>query len=301
MRAVQRAFEDGHPAHSALDHLMNFRVFTFALGSFISKGALALSLVTWNVAEFSDGNENRLHRLLTLIREKSPDVVLLQEVQSQTRLTVSKVGFRDYKILERRDSFGLPEGGLIALVKKQWSTENARYERFPSEMDRGELIFVLNNLCGMKQTITSVHLESPYLFFWRSRAYRIQQVEKLKAQSQQQSNWLVAGDMNLIHNPDADKHFPKEWVDTWTSLHPSDPGLTWDPDNNEMAYRSGGFILPGYRLDRVLFKSQQLIPMNVERLGVGVNPPLSDHYGLLVEFACRTKSSIKDEVTGDKE
>ncbi|NBS16637.1 MAG: hypothetical protein EBT06_09725 [Gammaproteobacteria bacterium] len=280
---------------------MKLNVIALIIGVFLSQASAGFSLVTWNVAEFGDHRQDRLRRLLTVIHDKSPDVVLLQEVEGQTRLVASKVGFTKYRILERRDSSGLPEGGLIAFVKKDWSTENARYERFPSEMDRGELTFVLKNLCGVNQTFTSVHLESPDLIFWRSRAYRTQQVEKLKAQSQEQSDWLVAGDMNLIHNPDADEHFPKDWVDVWATLHPSDPGLTWDPDNNEMAYRSGGFILPGYRLDRVLFKSEQLIPVNVELLGVGEKPPLSDHYGLLVEFSCRTKSSRKTELTGDRE
>jgi endonuclease/exonuclease/phosphatase family metal-dependent hydrolase len=249
--------------------MMNTKLIAF-IACFLSANSVsAFTLITWNVAEFSDGNHERLRRLLSLINQKSPDVVLLQEVEGHTRLVASKVGFTKYRILERRDSSGLPEGGLIAFVKKDWSTENARYQRFPSEMDRGELTFVLKNLCGVNQTFTSVHLESPDLIFWRSRAYRTQQVEKLKAQSQEQSDWLVAGDMNLIHNPDADEHFPKDWVDVWATLHPSDPGLTWDPDNNEMAYRSGGFILPGYRLDRVLFKSEKLIPVNVERIGVG--------------------------------
>jgi endonuclease/exonuclease/phosphatase family metal-dependent hydrolase len=55
--------------------------------------------------------------------------------------------------------------------------------------------------------------------------------------------------------------------------------LTWDPKTNERAYREGGFILPGYRLDRIYFKSSNIEIVSSEILkGVSHNH-VSDHFG----------------------
>ena len=56
---------------------------TLILGLLISPMVQALSMITWNVAEFSDHNPERLQRLLSLIRARFPDVVLLQEVECE--------------------------------------------------------------------------------------------------------------------------------------------------------------------------------------------------------------------------
>lgn len=38
-------------------------------------------------------------------------------------------------------------------------------------------------------------------------------------------------------------------------LHPNEPGLTWDPDANGKAKKEGLYVLPGFRLNRILIKS----------------------------------------------
>jgi len=79
-------------------------------------------------------------------------------------------------------------------------------------------------------------------------------VERLKIQATKSQGFLIAGDMNLVLEKDADQSFPGDWIDAWLILHPHDQGLTWDPDHNDMSYWGGGFLLSGYRLDRVLYK-----------------------------------------------
>lgn len=246
-------------------------------------------MITWNVAEFGDHDPERLKTLIATIKERSPDIVLLQEVEKQSLILLKDppTGMVDYRILEGEASRGLPQGGLLALVKRNWVPQGVHYESFPSELDRGSLSFTLASLCGIPHRFNNVHLESPELLYWRSRDYRYQQVERLKIQSAKSQGFLIAGDMNLILEKDADQSFPKDWIDAWLILHPHDQGFTWDPDHNDMSYWGGGFLLPGYRLDRVLYKSDHLHMLRSERLGVGVKPPLSDHYGLLVEFDCR--------------
>jgi endonuclease/exonuclease/phosphatase family metal-dependent hydrolase len=246
-------------------------------------------LITWNVAEFGDHNPERLKALIATIKERSPDIVFLQEVEKQslTLLRNPLAGMFDYRILEGEASRGLPQGGLLALIKRNWLPQGVHYEAFPSELDRGSLSFTLGSLCGIPHTFSNVHLESPELLYWRSRDYRNQQVERLKIQTEKNEGIVIAGDLNLVLGKDADQLFPKDWNDAWLSLHPDDQGLTWDPDHNDMAYWGGGFLLPGFRLDRVLYKSEHLQVIRTDRLGVGTHPPLSDHYGLLVEFDCR--------------
>lgn len=170
------------------------------VGILFSHTVHAFTLLTWNVAEYSDHNPERLQRLLSFIRERSPEVVLLQEVEKQTLVLLEKSSsrFTGYRILQRQDFSGLPEGGLVALVKNDWSLMDSRYERFPSDMDRGELIFTLNNVCGIPHTFITVHLESLDPLFWRGRAFRDQQVQKLKTQSERESGWVLAGDLNLV-------------------------------------------------------------------------------------------------------
>lgn len=70
------------------------------VGLLLSPMVQALSMIAWNVAEFSDHNPERLQRLLILLRERSPDVVLLQEVEKQTLLLARKpsAGFTGYRI-----------------------------------------------------------------------------------------------------------------------------------------------------------------------------------------------------------
>jgi endonuclease/exonuclease/phosphatase family metal-dependent hydrolase len=155
-------------------------------------------------------------------------------------------------------------------------------------MDRGALSFTVD-LCGYPHRLTNTHLESPDLLFWRSRNFRRQQVLALIG-DQQAGRMILAGDFNLMMEGDADQLFPSTWIDAWLQLHPQEPGLTWDPAVNKMAYRQGGFVLPGYRLDRVLFRSDVLTPVNIRRVGVGIDKPLSDHFGLLAEFACNDRS-----------
>ena len=262
---------------------------TLILGLLLSPMVQAFSLITWNVAEFGDHNPERLKALIATIKERSPDIVFLQEVEKQslTLLRNPLAGMFDYRILEGEASRGLPQGGLLALIKRNWLPQGVHYEAFPSELDRGSLSFTLGSLCGIPHTFTNVHLESPELLYWRSRDYRNQQVERLKIQTEKNEGIVIAGDLNLVLGKDADQLFPKDWNDAWLSLHPDDQGLTWDPDHNDMAYWGGGFLLPGFRLDRVLYKSEHLQVIRTERLGVGAHPPLSDHYGLLVEFDCR--------------
>ena len=256
----------------------------------VTNSAHAFTLATWNVAEFADADALRLTRLIEAVITDLPDVIFLQEAESVTLKQLRKLSrlSAEYAVLQGTDRGGLPPGGIVILVKKSLKLRRTSYRYLPSEMDRGALSFTVD-LCGYPHRLTNTHLESPDLLFWRSRNFRRQQVLALIG-DQQAGRMILAGDFNLMMEGDADQLFPSTWIDAWLQLHPQEPGLTWDPAVNKVAYRQGSFVLPGYRLDRVLFRSDVLTPVNIRRVGVGIDKPLSDHFGLLAEFACNDRS-----------
>jgi len=185
------------------------------------------------------------------------------------------------------DTGSLPSSGLVILARKYLKPRFGSYRPLPSKLDRGTLELEVT-ICGVSHRIVDVHLESPDLLFWQSRDFRFKQVATLKETLNEREALIAAGDFNFVSDHDADDALPQEWTDVWTELKSEDPGLTWDPKTNSMAslYRLIG--LSGYRLDRVLIKSQILVPLSIRRLGVAQDAELSDHYGLMAELGCMT-------------
>lgn len=250
----------------------------------------AMTLVTWNVAELFDPDPLRIEKLLDVALSTSPDLVLLQEAGPKTYAAVKRINRsgRAYRLIHKELPGGLPSGGLVILVKSEFRVDKAAYQDLPSEMGRG-VLSVGFDWCGKSLHILNVHLESPDLLFWRSLKFRHQQIDLINQITKEPSDSIVAGDFNLVFERNPDQLFPAHWQDAWIHTHPGEKGLTWDPDHNAMAYQSGGFLLPGYRLDRVLIDSDSVRAKEVKRLGMEFDPPLSDHYGLWAEFVCRQK------------
>jgi endonuclease/exonuclease/phosphatase (EEP) superfamily protein YafD len=73
-------------------------------------------------------------------------------------------------------------------------------------------------------------------------------------------------------------------TDTWSVVHPADPGLTWGHDPL-LADPSVAFV---WRLDLVLFRGSEFQPMGMWRFSPQFQtmPPLwpSDHVGVLAQF-----------------
>ena len=246
-----------------------------------------LTIETWNVGEISDPDSMRIRRLIDFAVMDKPDVLLLQEVEQVTMEQINKTKTlnNEYRRFRTGSVESFPRGGLLTFVRKELLPQHAAYSNLPSAMGRG-ILLVEAEVCGIRLNIANVHLESPDILFWRSHKLRLQQVERIKVISQTPENWVVAGDFNPVFEPDFDQWFSEDWRDVWVIKYPKDPGLTWDPDHNSMAWNQGGFLLPGFRLDRILLKSKQLQIHEVRRLGINSEPALSDHYGLLSELQC---------------
>lgn len=250
----------------------------------------AYTLVTYNVAEFSDSDPERIGQLVSSIFDLKPDLVFVQEAELQTLKALEALpDTRAHYVLFRDGVSGLlPSSGLVLLAKRSLKPRLGSFLPLPSKLDRGALTLDVT-LCGVPHRLVDVHLESPDLLFWQSRDVRFKQVEALQATLQDRGALIVAGDFNVFSEYDADDVLPDEWTDVWSELNTEDPGATWDPKTNSMASLYRLLALSGYRLDRVLFKSDVLVPLSISRLGVGMTPNLSDHYGLIAELVCQRK------------
>jgi endonuclease/exonuclease/phosphatase family metal-dependent hydrolase len=253
-----------------------------------SLSANAFSVVTWNVGEISDPDSARIRNLIDFALADSPDVILFQESEQTTlgQILKSNAHRNGYKIRYERSKSDIPKGGLVTLIKGVMSSYKSSYIDLPSEMERGVLVTEFA-VCGTHMKIANAHLESPDILFWRSINYRHQQVAHILKLSSDNGHWILGGDFNPVFEQDFDRLFSRDWRDSWVNLHSLDSGLTWDPEHNPLAWQQGGFILPGFRLDRILYRSNKLAVTHAQLLGTEVNKPLSDHYGLRVEFACR--------------
>jgi hypothetical protein len=74
-------------------------------------------------------------------------------------------------------------------------------------------------------------------------------------------------------------------TDVWPTLHGADPGWTLDNERNPLLYTSS---FPSARFDRVLVRSDQLRPVQINLVGTDpISNALcpSDHFGLQVELS----------------
>jgi hypothetical protein len=125
------------------------------------------------------------------------------------------------------------------------------------------------------------------------------QLTKVKSQTKMSPHCLIIGDFNFGDGKEQDSISTKmqDFIDVWLHLHPKDPGYTFDPIVNAVAKINSKTGVPR-RLDRVLLRSDVLIPESIEIVG---NKPfqielekgeekssfdffISDHYGLFCQF-----------------
>lgn len=246
------------------------------------------SLITWNMGEISDPNPKRIGRLLNVALSLQPDILLFQEVEglSWDQIRHHPTVETNYRVVYQPSRTEIPRGGVVTLLRSRLKVGVPRYQDLPSDMERGVLLLPVS-VCHSWVVLANVHLESPDLLFWRSRSHRHQQLRVIQEMASDSESWIVGGDFNPVFESGPAQRLPDTWMDAWIQLNPDEPGFTWNPESNEMAWRQGGFILPAYRLDRVMYQTSGLVPNKAQILGVGEIEPLSDHYGLRVDFSCQ--------------
>ena len=162
------------------------------------------------------------------------------------------------------------------IMKSKSPTEDyLRYALF-AEIDTGKARFALFN----------THLS----WMLEEGAVRERQAEELlsfMAEKFSGCDTLIMGDFNAPPmTREVRKMREAGFVDSFLSLHPNDPGLTW---SNENLYARGtGHPLPDRRIDYLFVKGS--LAERIESAEVVMNEPdkngiwASDHFGLLVSF-----------------
>ncbi len=258
-----------------------------------------LRVATWNLWWRFGPWEERLPRIIDELRRVDADVVALQEVwevegdSSATRIA-DALGL--HVAVETRSTMG-PDVGFGNAVLSRWPITGSAHRELPSGDAHDEQRVVLRaDIDGPRGSLQvfCTHLN------WRfdQSAIRQSQVEVLTrfvADSRPRSfPAIVCGDFNAEPSSDEIRTLTGlrpvandlVLVDCWRSIHPADPGFTWNNENPFVAAqvefdRRIDYVFAGWPKARGAGQ-----PLEAELIGSepvdGVRP--SDHYGVVVEL-----------------
>lgn len=253
----------------------------------------SLRIITWNVWFDEYMRDERISSLLTIALSEGADVICLQEVVPEVEIAIRKDDTikRVYDI----SPFHIHGYGCLMLVRPALKPTFTQIP-LPTRMGRSLLVARCDSV-----TVGTVHLES-----LNSAPLRRQQLSEIAKSIvgthvgtnilcgdfnfDSTRNWadLLDQDANLtkgrraaLENDALAEILGESWVDSWAALRPTDPGLTFDAQNNPYIPNP----VERMRYDRLMVKGAQ--PCEAALLGThpfsGVIP--SDHYGLRVDIA----------------
>ena len=177
--------------------------------------------------------------------------------------------------------FPVTQWGSLVMKTQSTTEEYLRYGLF-AELEAGENRFAVFN----------THLS------WRTpeSEIRLKQVHELSAFIQEKtgdSECAVMGDFNAAPGtPEIREMAMRGFTDTFASLCPGDPGLTWDNSN---PYAAGSNPkMPDRRIDYLFIKNPSKILSGLKSVERVLTLPLngvfaSDHFGLLADFKGESK------------
>ncbi|KAI6129151.1 Endonuclease/exonuclease/phosphatase [Pisolithus thermaeus] len=275
----------------------------------------SLSLVSWNIDAFSSRPVARAKLLLNHILEspKSPDIIFLQEVDSNVRASIldnprvraallvtdaedqtsfEDVPFATMTLLSRarfasdldpqKECDGVKRGEKFMLGSVSRVTVPSKYRRDGLYVD-----IIPPTVPSTVFRLINVHLDS----LGDTLPYRAKQIKMLADVLREPGcgGGIIAGDFNAISPEDEGLVDENDLVDAWVALHGREgpDGATWGVG----VERHDG-LGPG-RLDKVAMMGLKAEEMEVLRPGRIEVPkpgqpsdeiPWSDHYGLRCTF-----------------
>lgn len=142
------------------------------------------------------------------------------------------------------------------------------------------------------------------------RSQSLEMVSQLKYVSKTDINSIIMGDLNVRSSENEVLNAFEDWTDCWTTLHPNDEGLTYDPWSNDLAKMASERICAidatrtkvANRYDRILLHGASLAPVEAtllakESIGTNTNNGerlfISDHYALEAVIKVSDKKSEK--------
>jgi endonuclease/exonuclease/phosphatase family metal-dependent hydrolase len=212
--------------------------------------------------------DNRAENLIRIIKNNSPDLILLQE---------AGVSFRNKlkHSIPNAYLFYSEKSGLAIFSKFKLS--NNVFVPFPSYMNRG-MLFSKIHIANQDICITNIHLES-LLDDTESRKTQLSIIFK-KLYSCDIS--ILAGDFNFSDSAEEQTKIPPTFHDSWLKKNQK-PGFTYNIENNLLAQRNALYGEKSRRLDRIYYTGKHFSINSISLLGTK-QPVPSDHYGLIAIF-----------------
>ena len=257
------------------------------------------SIVTWNVFGMNKKKlESRTHSICNILLKLKPDIILLQEVVSESEEIFRRQMSHLYTIVKSRGGKNLYYTATLILktgrdVYLKISYSNTVQYKL-SIMGRDMLIVKLK-LEGITVNIVNTHLESTD-YLTKVRSHQLQQLFSWSESVPKSEMIVVAGDMNLTDEELQDKEgLPLGWIDVWESLGKNEETqYTWDMTrNNSIDIDSDD--KPRFRFDRIWLRDSvpsRVTPLTFELIGTERLADddcfASDHWGILTTFKLST-------------
>jgi len=264
------------------------------------------------------------------LQEATPDL-LYTMVSKYKELREDYVFTSPPSMQQPHGSYILPYGCCMLIHKSLYHLIDTVYAlTLPSDMGRFTMILELTT--QPKLVISTVHVESGRSAHLRS--LQIKAMGNYFEETMKDSTVILCGDFNFdstvnfsrpgilvkplphLENDNLQNYMPS-FLDVWPSLHPDDPGYTFDSETNECLLFSK-HLPERMRYDRMLIKQQQqqqqdkqaadmwkctkLDIMGNSKRKNSVVPSafntitVSDHYGLRAEFILvNQENSVQDK------
>lgn len=236
-----------------------------------------LTVATFNIWFDEYHAEQRYRAIADLLRERRPDVIVLQEVTSTAQeIFLEQPWIRDEYL--SASAVGDHTGNYGLLTLSRVPIAQATYSHLPTRQTRGFLETTLS-LDGARQVVCGVHLDSGK----SSARLRGWQLRRIFRALRTAENAVVLGDFNMR---DAEnERIAAPFSDIWPALRPDDPGYTENTSINLMRFDARN-KKRHVRFDRVLLKGNRWRAVSIELLGTEpISPELprvfpSDHFGV---------------------
>ena len=282
-----------------------------------SSESATIRVLSYNVLHHDDGfldwidarihgratASERMATTLSLLEHEDADLIALQEVTIPF-LNELKEKFPDYHLATTLKpewgtiaEFLSPPHGLVILSK--WSFSSMVIDRalMPSQLGRRMLLITVQ-AGGHPLTVATCHLDS-FREEHRTRTQQLHQFFKLLAAA---DNAILLGDFNFGDGEQPETAaLRQDYRDAWLAFHPEDPGLTYDVEHNPLAAINGLSHEQGRRLDRILLRTPDWVPIDIYRFGTqpvaieGKEYYASDHYGVVVTLRLNREASSRHQ------
>jgi endonuclease/exonuclease/phosphatase family metal-dependent hydrolase len=250
-----------------------------------------VNLNTWGVP-FAVWDTWRYSAAMNAIEEISPDVVVLEEVFTGKGSRGFESEMYPYEAKGPHKITKLLNSGIKILSKypiereEKFTYNNCLKDDCLS--GKGALLVVIDLPSGKKLNVVGTHLNAR-----GDDSVRISQLDQLTSfiaeNKEPGAETLLSSDFNFNPTSPAYAYYLKNMKmhDVWDTLHPGDPGITYNSHENFYAYEyctRTNFPLNDERIDYMWTEEASKILPKLSKIIFNQAPLYSDHYGLYSEF-----------------